>query len=179
MTKPQSNSRYIINTHELNRSAGNSKQYELIVDPVNDFTNGAVEINSPDQVKISFLLESVIDGILLTGTAVAIAAGECSRCLEAVRVEVSGELTDLYAYSDKDIQTDEADEVRILEGDLLDLEPAVRDALVLAMPLRPLCNDNCLGLCGQCGIRMDDQPDHAHEAVDPRWARLTELKKEN
>lgn len=172
-------SKYVIDTHELNRAAGNSKQYELMLEPLADFTNGAVEIAAADQIKVLILLESVIDGILVTGNAAAIASGECSRCLDPVRLEISGELTDLYAYSDKDIRTDEADEVRILEGDLLDLEPAVRDALVLAMPLRPLCNDMCLGLCGQCGIRLDEEPDHVHEVVDPRWARLTELKKEN
>jgi uncharacterized protein len=176
---PESTSPYVINTHELSRSAGSSKHYQLSLAPLKDFTNGALIIESDDLIEISVLLESVIDGILATGEAEAVASGECSRCLDPVRIEITGEITDLYAYSDKDIRTDEADEVRILDGDLLDLEPAVRDALVLAMPLRPLCNDMCQGLCGQCGIRLDDEPDHAHEEIDPRWAKLTELKKEN
>jgi uncharacterized protein len=175
----EASSEYVINTHDLSRSAGSSKQYELSLTPMKDFTNGAVAIDEKDLVEVSVLLESVIDGILTTGTAQAIASGECSRCLDPVRIDLIGDIADLYAYSDKDIRTDEADEVRILQGDLLDLEPAVRDALVLAMPLRPLCNDMCLGLCGQCGIRLDDEPDHVHEVIDPRWARLTELKKEN
>ncbi len=170
---------YVLNTHDLTRAAGESKHYELSLAPKKDLTNGALEIREEDEVKLSLLLESVVDGILVTGTATAVASGDCSRCLDPVRLEITGEIADLYAYPDKEIHTDEADEVREMVGDLLDLEPAVRDALVLAMPLRPLCNDMCLGLCGQCGIRLEDAPDHVHEVIDPRWAKLTELKKEN
>ena len=179
MTKLNPQANYVLNTHDLTRAAGESKRFELELEPKKEFTNGALKILESDHVKLSLLLESVVDGVLVTGTATAIASGECSRCLDPLRLEITGEITDLYAYPDKEIHTDEADEVREMDGDLLDLEPAVRDALVLAMPLRPLCNDMCLGLCGQCGIRLEDAPEHVHEVVDPRWAKLTELKKEN
>ena len=62
-----------------------------------------------------------------------------------------------------------------LEGDLIDLEPVLRDAVVLALPLRPLCRDDCPGLCAECGARLADDPDHGHETVDPRWAALQGL----
>ena len=59
-----------------------------------------------------------------------------------------------------------------MNGDLIDLEPALRDAVVLALPLQPLCRDDCPGLCPECGARLADDPGHAHDAVDPRWAAL-------
>ena len=72
-------------------------------------------------------------------------------------------------------QTSEEDEVSHLVGDLLDLEPLVRDALVLDLPLSPLCRDDCRGLCAGCGERLDDLPaDHTHTTTDPRWAALAE-----
>lgn len=179
MNKLNPQDSYVLNTHDLTRAPGESKNFELSLDPKKEFTNGALMIKESDKVKLALLLESVVDGILVTGTARAIASGECSRCLDPLRLEITGEITDFYAYSDQEVSTEEADEVREMQGDLLDLEPAVRDALVLAMPLRPLCNDMCLGLCGQCGIRLEDAPEHVHEVVDPRWAKLTELKKEN
>jgi uncharacterized protein len=71
----------------------------------------------------------------------------------------------------------EDDEVSMLEGDLLDLEPLLRDAVVLALPFQPLCEDDCPGLCTECGARLADDPDHTHEEpIDPRWAKLTTLE---
>ena len=63
--------------------------------------------------------------------------------------------------------------------DLLDLEPLLRDAVVLALPFQPLCEDDCPGLCAECGARLADDPDHAHEAaIDPRWAGLAALQQD-
>jgi hypothetical protein len=77
-----------------------------------------------------------------------------------------------YDRHDEDEERD--DEERYLDGDLLDLEPALRDAVVLALPMSPLCRDDCPGLCAECGARLADAgPDHGHEdATDPRWAGL-------
>ena len=64
----------------------------------------------------------------------------------------------------------------MLQDDLVDLEPLLRDAVVLALPFQPLCRDDCPGLCTECGARLADDPDHAHEAaIDPRWAALAQL----
>jgi uncharacterized protein len=63
-----------------------------------------------------------------------------------------------------------------MEGDLIDLEPLLRDAVVLALPFQPTCSEDCPGLCPECGTRLADQPGHTHEAaVDPRWAALQQL----
>ena len=68
----------------------------------------------------------------------------------------------------------------MLQDDLVDLEPLLRDAVVLALPFQPLCRPDCPGLCAECGARLSDDPDHRHEApVDPRWAALAELQQDD
>ncbi|MGH3319466.1 MAG: YceD family protein [Streptosporangiaceae bacterium] len=125
-------------------------------------------------VELGLRLESVMEGVLVSGTARVPLAGECARCLDPVVSSLEVEFQELYAY--EGAAAVEEDEHRV-EGDLLDLEPALRDAVVLALPLSPLCRDDCPGLCSECGVRLADAgPDHVHEeAVDPRWAGLRDL----
>jgi uncharacterized protein len=121
-------------------------------------------------------MESVVEGVLVSGTVTGTVSGECGRCLEPFSREISVDLQELYAYPDSatDVSADE-DEVGRLSGERLDLQPAVRDAIVLALPLAPLCRDDCRGLCPGCGTRWDELPtDHTHETTDPRWAALAE-----
>ncbi|MEY9966363.1 uncharacterized protein ABIA33_004423 [Streptacidiphilus sp. MAP12-16] len=135
-------------------------------------------------VELDLRLESVVEGVLVTGTVEAGLKGECVRCLEPVEQELEAEFQELYYYPDADMNryggatkdSDEADEeASRLEGDLFDLEPVLRDAVVLALPLQPVCQEDCLGLCSECGARLTDDPDHHHDAVDPRWAALQGL----
>ena len=103
----------------------------------------------------------------------------CPRCLEPISDDLETTFQELYVYDDPDRRNpdEEDDEVSMLEDDLLDLEPLLRDAVVLALPFQPLCSEDCPGLCPDCGFRLADDPDHGHEApVDPRWAKLTELE---
>jgi uncharacterized protein len=128
------------------------------------------------QLLLDLRMEAVVEGVLVSGTVTAPVTGECGRCLDPVTDEITVEVQELFAYPDSatDTSADE-DEVRRLTGDLLDLEPVVRDAIVLALPLSPLCGPDCRGLCPTCGTRWDDLPaDHSHETIDPRWAALTE-----
>jgi len=126
-----------------------------------------------------------MEGVLVTGSAVVGLEGECVRCLEPITDDVEVGFQELFVYHDQsshrggDVASadPEDDETSRLEGDLLDLEPLLRDAVVLALPFQPLCEDDCPGLCTECGARLADDPDHAHEAaIDPRWGRLQELQ---
>jgi uncharacterized protein len=107
------------------------------------------------------------------------------RCLESISDEVEVDFQELFVHHDQGSHRGgeaaaadpEDDETSRLEGDLLDLEPLLRDAVVLALPFQPLCEDDCPGLCTECGARLADDPGHAHEAaIDPRWGRLQELQ---
>jgi uncharacterized protein len=126
-------------------------------------------------LELDLRLESVMEGVLVSGTATVPLSGECGRCLEPVSDELTVDLQELYSYEGGgEGGTDE--ETARMEGDLLDLEPVLRDAVVLALPLTPLCREDCSGLCVDCGERLDDLPeDHAHGAPDPRWAGLAGL----
>ena len=69
------------------------------------------------------------------------------------------------------------DEAARLDGELLDLEPVLRDAVVLALPFQPVCREDCPGLCIECGVTLADHPGHVHaESVDPRWGALAALQ---
>ena len=124
-------------------------------------------------IELDLRLEAVMEGVLVSGTARAPLSGECARCLDPLTSSIEVEFQELYVYSDTRSGESAEDDERRLEGDLIDLEPVVRDAMVLALPLSPLCRDDCPGLCPDCGVRLADaEPDHHHDAVDPRWAAL-------
>ena len=124
-------------------------------------------------IEFDIRLEAVMEGVLVTGTAQAGLEGECARCLEDISDEMVADFQELFVYEESDAEEDEA--LR-MEGDLLDLEPVLRDAVVLSLPFQPLCRDDCPGLCVECGARLADDPDHRHDApIDPRWAALGEV----
>ena len=115
-----------------------------------------------------------MEGVLVTGELDVPVEGSCARCLEPIEDTLQLDVQELYAYEGSTTEaTSEEDEVRRVEGDYLDLEPLVRDTVVLSLPLAPVCTDDCAGLCVDCGQRLDDLPaDHSHEIVDARWAGL-------
>ena len=139
-------------------------------------------------LELELRLESVMEGVLVTGTARASAKGECVRCLEPLEQVLEADFQEMFSYPDADDRsrakaepaddagesTDNEDRLFIEDG-LFDLEPVLRDAVVLALPMQPVCQDDCPGLCSQCGARLADDPDHHHDAVDIRWAALQGL----
>ena len=134
-----------------------------------------LQVPEESPVELDLRLEAVMEGVLVTGTAHASLTGECARCLEPLTDEITVDLQELYVYEDHALPGED-DEVSTLQDDLVDLEPLLRDAVVLALPFQPLCMDDCPGLCPDCGARLADDPDHAHDAaVDPRWSALAEL----
>jgi uncharacterized protein len=131
-----------------------------------------VRVPTGTPVELDLRMESVMDGVLVSGVVTAEVDAECGRCLEPLRTALEADVQELFAY-----EPDPGDDdVPMLEGDFIDLEPLVRDAIVLALPLNPVCAEDCAGLCTGCGepLRTLD-PDHSHDAVDPRWAALGAL----
>jgi uncharacterized protein len=119
-------------------------------------------------------LESVMEGVLASGSARVQLTVECARCVGTIEDSLDGALQELYVYPESDASEDEAAR---LDGELLDLEPVLRDAVVLALPFRPVCRADCPGLCIECGARLADHPGHDHaDSVDPRWGALTALQ---
>jgi len=126
------------------------------------------------ELDLDLRLESVSEGVLVTGTVHAPTRGECSRCLSPVTGEIEIELTELFAYPDSATEsTTEEDEVGHVVDRAIDLAQAIVDAVGLALPFAPVCSEDCPGLCPQCGIALATaEPGHRHEQIDPRWAKL-------
>jgi uncharacterized protein len=172
----------VLDTRELGRRPGSQHQVTRTVPAPAELGIEVLRVPEGSEVELDLRLEAVMEGVLVTGTATAGLEGECVRCLEPITDDVEVTFQELYVYDDqRHVPTDEAEDdgVSRLEDDLVDLEPLLRDAVVLALPFQPLCEDDCPGLCPECGARLADDPDHAHEAaVDPRWAGLAALTNE-
>jgi uncharacterized protein len=170
----------VLDTRELGRRPGSQRQVTLTVPAPTDLGIEVLRVLEGSPVELDLRLESVMEGVLVTGSARAELSGECVRCLEPISEEIEARFQELFVYAEHQTPHDEDDEVSTLEGDLLDLEPLLRDAVVLALPFQPLCMDDCPGLCPECGARLADDPDHTHEAaIDPRWATLAGLHEED
>ncbi|MGI5378477.1 YceD family protein [Streptomyces sp. CA-251387] len=178
----------VFDTHELGRRPGALQRLTREVDAPKDLgIQGVVGVPEGAPVELELRLESVMEGVLVTGTARAQAEGECVRCLEPLQLDVEADFQEMFSYPDADDRgrhhhgaepgdDAEDDEDRLfLEDGLFDLEPVLRDAVVLALPMQPVCQEDCPGLCAECGARLADDPDHHHDAVDIRWAALQGL----
>jgi uncharacterized protein len=125
---------------------------------------GVAMVNVPEgaELELDLTLEGVAEGVLVRADVRAPLVGECARCLDLFTSSIDVRFTELFA---RDASEDDADGY-LLVGDLLDLEPALRDALVLELPLAPLCADDCPGLCPECGVRLADAgAGHGHAAA--------------
>ena len=185
------------NTHELPRRAGEMKEYQLDLEILEAVGVPLVAVPAGDVIEVDMRLESVAEGILLSADIYAIAKGECIRCLDPVEITVERKIQELYRYeptNDKggrrkkhSSRTDTSDEIDLdevdelwLDGNEMNLEIPIRDAVVLDLPVNPLCSEGCLGLCPDCGEKWEKLPeDHAHEVIDARWAGLAGLDFKN
>jgi uncharacterized protein len=167
----------VLDTHELGRRPGSQRFVTWSAPAPADLGIDVLGVPEGSPVELDLRLEAVMEGVLVTGTARAHLVGECARCLERLERDVEVELQELYSYDDERHPAGSDDvETSRLEDDYLDLEPLLRDMVVLALPFQPLCRDSCPGLCPRCGARLADDPEHDHgSAVDPRWAALTTL----
>jgi uncharacterized protein len=163
----------VLDTHQVARRPGSMVEVERTVVAPSGLGLDVVGIPEGDPVELQLRLESVVEGVLVSGLVRAQARGECVRCLEPVAIELELDVQELFAYPDA--ASAEAEGIAQVEDELVDFRPVLRDAVVLALPLQPLCQESCLGLCATCGVRLDDDPGHSHDQVDPRWAALGDL----
>ena len=161
----------VLDVHRLARRPGSMLKVVRTVPAPADLGLEVIGVPEGADLELEMKLEAVVEGVLVSGTARAPLAGECVRCLDPLTDEVEVTFAELFVAPGNDGD----DETLWLQDDMIDLEPVVRDAVVLTLPLRPLCEEDCAGLCAQCGARLADEPEHAHPDVDPRWAALEAL----
>ncbi|MGA6204670.1 YceD family protein [Nocardia testacea] len=168
---------FVLDVRSLGRAPGSMRELRRTVTTTERLGLDLVGVPVGAEVELDLRLQSVSEGVLVTGSLEAPVAGECSRCLERFTDTVRLSLTELFAYPDSATdQTSSEDEVYRMSDDLIDLEPLVVDQLGLELPLQPLCSPDCQGLCPECGVRMAIAgSDHGHEILDPRWAGLAKF----
>ncbi len=167
---PETQNPYRVLVRDLVHRPGEMRERTLDFPAPERLGTDIIAVPAGEEVEIDLRLESLHDGILASAEVATTAEGECARCLTEVRLPVEVEFQELFAYS-----VDEAFDYSVVD-DHLDLEPVVRDAVVLALPFQPVCQEDCPGLCAVCGARLLDDPGHEHEApTDPRWAALAGL----
>ena len=163
---------FVLDVRELGRRPGAMQRLTRTVPAPAGLAIDVVGVPEGSEVELDGRLESVSDGVLVTAKVHATIAGECARCLDAVDAAIDVDVQELFVYDPQELRDAGDDETPALVGDYLDVEPAVRDAVVLALPVAPLCRADCPGLCVECGARLADDPTHAHESADPRWSAL-------
>ena len=167
----------VLDTRDLPRRPGSMRTVTRVIPAPGSLGVELIGVPEGADLSLDLRLESVSEGVLVSGGVTAPVRGECGRCLRPIEDTVAVEVQELFAYANSttDVTTGD-DEVGRLRGDLIDLEPTLRDAVVLALPPNPLCRQDCPGLCPECGGHRDDLPaDHGHQQVDPRWAALSKL----
>jgi len=164
----------VLDTHDLGRRAGSMRTVKTVVEAPADLGIAVIGVPAGSPVELDLRLESVVEGVLVTGTATVAVQGQCVRCLTEISDQLEVDVQELFVHPESEADDDEASR---LEGDLIDLEPLLRDEVVLDLPFQPLCREDCAGLCVECGANLNDDPDHAHEPRnDPRWDALRALE---
>lgn len=141
--------------------------------PVEGFRSGLGWIEDGDSIRIDLLLQSAGDGIEVTGDAWGRLHLSCSRCLIEYEQDFKLSLDEKFFF-EPDVA--EENEGYLVRDQVIDLEPMLRDVIVLDIPIRPVHAEDCKGLCPECGADLNvSDCRHAEHAIDARWAPLQSL----
>ena len=166
----------VLDTRELGRRAGSMRRVQRAAPAPAGWQLELVGVPEGSDLRLDLRLEAVMEGVLVSGTVTASVRAECGRCLTPVADEVEVDVQELFGY-DPDPEGDDVSGT--VEGDFINLEPVLHDAVMLGLPLNPVCRDDCAGLCAGCGEPLADLPaGHGHDDTDPRWAALASLDTE-
>jgi uncharacterized protein len=159
-----------VDVRDLLEEPGASRRVSL-QETFEDMGTELARVPASDPVRIDVLLESVVEGILVSGPLSGRVAYRCARCLKDFSGDFRHEVRELFAADDGG----DDDRYPVAEG-RIDLEPMVRDAVVLSLPFSPLCRQDCLGLCPRCGRDRNLDECACGPETDPRWADLDQLR---
>lgn len=167
---------YRLNVRDLVHRPGELREHELSFAAPEQLGEGLVNVPAGSEMALDVRLESVHEGILVSARIDAEAVGVCGRCLRDITQPVQVDFQELFAYSSGEALDTEVDDAEV-HGDHVDLEPLVRDAVVLSLPFQPVCRPDCPGLDPETGERLAEQPERTSaEPADPRWAALAEFQ---
>lgn len=171
---------FTVSLRDLPRRPGSHVDLDLEIPAPESFATDLVAARGDIDCQLS--LQSVSEGVLLTGSATVATEAECARCLKRIDGEIAITPTELFYYPHRAAELtesgdEEAKEAPVVVGETVDIEPVLRDDIVSRMPFIPLCDEDCPGLCAGCGEPLADLPaDHAHEEPPAEPSPLDELR---
>ena len=170
--RPDRRSPLVLDVLELSRAPGMMREIQRTVPAPADLGIEVIGVPTGSDIDLDLRAEDVGDGILISGTATAQLRGECVRCLAELDERTPFKMQELFFNEDQEVEEGESQ----IQDDMIDLDEALRHAVVLELPFKPLCGDDCAGLCSECGADLNEDPTHAHAPrVDSRWEKLAEL----
>jgi uncharacterized protein len=160
---------FTVPVHDLMHSPGEERALERDITLPERFGEGLAWVPAGGIIHVDGRFESIHEGILVTADVTTTAEAECGRCLGPFTLDLEVEIQELFAYS-----LDEAFDYEV-HDDHVDLEPLIRDSVVLALPFQPVCQPDCLGLNPETGELKANAPDSDDAQLDPRWAALSKF----
>ena len=159
----------VVPVADLLRRPGTQRHVDVDA-PIDGLVVSSARVPSGAAVGVHVVLEATNDASLTaTGTVTAPYVGECRRCLREVEGVLEAEVQEVFEAGDAEGDT------YSLRGEHLDLEPMVRDVVLLGLPLAPLCGDVCEGPDPVYPVAVEDEAPE-REGGDPRWAVLRDVK---
>jgi uncharacterized protein len=159
-----------VDVRDLVGQPGSSRTVH-VVEPVPGLSTPLAAVPEERTVAAELLFESVVEGILVSGPLRGRMRLSCARCLKEFDAPFSLAVQELFVPG----ATPEDDQYPLGEG-FVDLEPMIRDAVVLSMPFAPLCRPDCLGLCERCGGDRNLGQCTCPREPDPRWSALADIR---
>ncbi|OZG50664.1 YceD family protein [Bombiscardovia coagulans] len=182
---------WAISVAQLAQHAGQSKAIDIDFPAPSGIGDDIVGVREGDLIHMQANIDSIVDGLILNAHVSAPMHAVCTRCLKPLSNSKELDIVAFYPYDMKEIDESEGD-LEIVAGEdeaddgntyplaaggtVLDVETLLRDNLVESIPLKVLCKPDCKGLCSQCGVNLNENPDHHHDTSDDRWAILEDLK---
>ena len=164
-----------VDVSDLIDAPGATRQVELDVPVPDGFEVPLTTFGGT--VEVDGVLESLVDGVLLRGTFTVEVDQQCSACLEPVPTDtVTADVAELFSDPADAEDPDDVEQGYAIRDGVIDIDPAMRDALAEAVPAQPRCREDCKGLCPSCGInRNEGTCDCGDDQVDDRWAALANI----
>ncbi|HEX8100113.1 MAG TPA: YceD family protein [Actinomycetota bacterium] len=159
-----------VNVRDLIGQPGASRRLR-VSEPVPGLAMELAVVPEDSPVKGDVLLESVVEGILVSGSLSGEMTLTCARCLTTFEGSFDLSVHELFTAD----ATEEDDEYPVSDG-FVNLEALIRDAVLPAMPFAPLCRSDCLGICERCGRDRNVGQCVCTPDVDSRWAPLAALR---
>ena len=158
---------FVLPIRDIIHRSGEMREHSIDVPAPAKWGEGLVAVAEGEPVVVEVRLESVHEGILVSGTGATEFTGECSRCLTDIAEGLEVEFQELFAYPGEEATDFE------VQDDHVDLETLVRDAIVLSLPFQPVCQPDCPGLDPATGERLTTSTGaEQREPLDVRWAAL-------